>query len=88
MRPLCVVKADLVVDNLFGLKAVGDLVQIHCLLLQGSPEPLDEDVVQIAAPPIHRDFDIGLRQRFDRIRARVLATLDALLSVKPRFEPE
>jgi hypothetical protein len=60
-------------------------VQIDCLLLQGSPEPLDEDVVQIASPPIHRDFDIGLRQRLDPIRARVLATLDALLSVKRRF---
>ena len=88
MRPLCVVKADLVVDDLFGLKAIVDLVQIHCLLLQGSPEPLDEDVVQIAAAPIHRIFDIGLRECLDPIRARVLATLDALLSVKPRFEPD
>ena len=37
VRPLCVVKADPVVDDPFGLKAVGDLVQIHCLLLQRSP---------------------------------------------------
>ena len=47
MRPLRVVKADPVVDDPFGLKAVGDLVQIHSLLLQGPPEPLDEDIVQI-----------------------------------------
>ena len=33
MRPLRVVKADPVVDDPFDLKAVGDLVQIHSLLL-------------------------------------------------------
>ncbi len=32
-RPLRVVKADPVVDDPFGLKAVGDLVQIHSLQL-------------------------------------------------------
>ena len=52
MRPLRVVKADPVVDDPFGLKAVGDLVQIHSLLLQGPPEPLDENVVQIPSSAI------------------------------------
>ena len=47
MRPLRLVKADPVVDDPFDLKAVGDLVQIHSLLLQGPPEPFDENVVQI-----------------------------------------
>ena len=75
MRPLGVVEADPVVDDLFGLKAVGDLVQIDCLLLQGPPEPLDEGVVRIATAPIHRDFDISLRQRRDPACARVLAAL-------------
>ena len=45
MRPLCVVKTDLVVDDPFGLKTVGDLVQIHSLVLQRSPEPFDKDIV-------------------------------------------
>ena len=49
MRPLIVVKADPVVDDPFGLKAVGDLVQIHSLLLQGPPQPFKEDVVEGAA---------------------------------------
>ena len=53
MRPLRVVKADPVVDDPFGLKAVGDLVQIHSLLLQGSPEPLVEDIVQIPSSAVH-----------------------------------
>ena len=45
-------KAEPVVDDLFGLKAVVDLVQIR-LLLQGPPEPLDEDIVQIPSPAVH-----------------------------------
>ena len=53
MRPLRVVKADPVVDDPFDLKDVGDLVQIHSLLLQGPPEPLGEDIVQIPSSAIH-----------------------------------
>ena len=53
MRPLRVVKAYPVVDDPFGLKAIGDLVQIHSLLIQGPPEPLDEDIVQIPCSAIH-----------------------------------
>ena len=75
MRAFAVVERDPVIDDPICMEPVSDFVQIDCLLLQGSPEPLDEDIVQIAAPPIHRDFDIGLRQRLDPIRARVLATL-------------
>ena len=75
MRPLGVVEPDPVVDDPFGLEAVGDFVQIDGLLLQGPPEPLDEDVVQIATAPIHRDFDVGLRQRRDPVSPCILATL-------------
>ena len=53
MRLPRVVKADPVVDDLFGLKAVVDLVQIHSLLLQGPSERLDEDTVQIPSSAIH-----------------------------------
>ena len=53
VRPLRVVKADPVVDDPFDLKAVGDLVQIHSLLLQGPPEPLGEDIVQIPSSAVH-----------------------------------
>ena len=35
-------------------------MQINGLLLEGSPQALDEDVVEIAAPTIQRDFDVGL----------------------------
>jgi hypothetical protein len=75
VRAFAVVEPYPVIDDPLGLDAVSDFVQVDGLLLQGSPEPLDEDVVQIAAPPIHRDFDIGLRQRLETIRARELVTI-------------
>lgn len=53
MRPLRIVKAGPVVDDLFGLKAVGDLVQIHSLLLQGPSERLDEDTIRIPSSAVH-----------------------------------
>ena len=75
MRPLTVVEPDSVIDDPLGFETVIAFVQIDCLLLQRSPEPLDEDVVQIATAPIHRDFDIGLGQSRDPTCARVLAAL-------------
>ena len=52
MRPLCVVKADPFIDDLLGLEAVSDFVQIDGLLFQGSPKAFDEDVVQISPAPV------------------------------------
>lgn len=76
MRPLSVVEADpIIVNDPFGLEAIGYFMQVDSLLLEGSPEPLDEDVVQIAPPPIHRYFDIGLRQCRDAICTRILTAL-------------
>ena len=53
VRPPRVAEPGPVIDDLFCLEAVGDLVQIHSLLLQGPPEPLDENVVQIPSSAIH-----------------------------------
>jgi hypothetical protein len=50
---LDVVKSDPVVDDAFGLEAVLQFVQICCLLLEGSPQAFDEDVIQISASPIY-----------------------------------
>ncbi len=41
------------------------LMQIDCLLLQGPPEPLDEDIVQITTAPVHGDFDLSVGQPSD-----------------------
>ena len=72
VRPLSFVKANSIVDDLFRLEAIGELMQIDFLLLQGSREPLDENVVQVGAPPIPRDFNIGLRQCRDPIYSQTM----------------
>jgi len=53
VRAFAVVERDPVIDDPFCLEPVSDFVQVDGFLLEGSPEPFDEDVVQIAAPPIH-----------------------------------
>ena len=50
-------------------------MQINGLLLEGSPQALDEDVVEIAAPTIQRDFDVSLGQSRDPTSACILAAL-------------
>ena len=42
------------------LAAVGAAFQIEVLVLQRAPDPFDEDVVQPAAAPVHRDAGAGL----------------------------
>ena len=69
MWPLSVVKSDLAVDDAFGLEAVLQFMQVDSLLLEGSPEPFDEDIVEITPPPIHRDLDLGIGQGGDPGRA-------------------
>lgn len=53
MWPLSVVKPDPVVDDAFGLEAVLQFVQIDSLLLEGPPEPFDEDIVEVSSSAIH-----------------------------------
>ena len=37
-------------------------MEVDALVLQGSPEPLDEDVVHPPARAIHADADLGVAQ--------------------------
>lgn len=55
--PLGVVECHLVLDDLAVLEAVTDLLEIHRLLLQAPPQPLDENVVELTAKPINQDAD-------------------------------
>jgi hypothetical protein len=52
-------KSNRVIDSPFGLEAVLYWVQIDALIIQGLPEPLEENAVQIVTVPIHKAFDIG-----------------------------
>ena len=56
MRPFGVVEPDPVVDYAFGLEAVLQFEQIDGLLPEGSPESLDEYIVEIPASSIHGVF--------------------------------
>ncbi|MFT4961243.1 MAG: hypothetical protein ACI92Z_002332, partial [Paracoccaceae bacterium] len=47
-----VVELDPVIDDPFCLEPVSDFVQVDGFLLEGSPEPFDEDVVH--CPAMHR----------------------------------
>lgn len=53
MRPLNVVEADPMFDNAFGVEPGLQFMQIHGLLFEGSPQPFDEDVVEITATLLH-----------------------------------
>lgn len=53
MGPLGIVECHPVVDHPPGFEAVGDFLKVDRLLLQGSPQALDEDVVEIPAAPVH-----------------------------------
>jgi len=74
-RALSIVKANPVIDDPFRLETVGNFTQIDGLLLQGSPQSFNKDVVQITPPDIHWDFDFGISQSYDPARARILAAL-------------
>ena len=47
MGPLGVVEVDPFANDAFGLEAIRQLVQVDRLVLEGAPQPLNEDVVHI-----------------------------------------
>ena len=59
MRADRVVEADPFLDNPAGCEAVRELVQVDRFLLQGSPQPLDEDVVEVSPASVHGYLHLG-----------------------------
>ena len=53
VRSRGVIKTGSGINDLFGLKTVGDFRQVNGLVFEGTPKPFDEDVVQGAASAIH-----------------------------------
>lgn len=53
MWPLSVEKFHPAVDDTFGLEAVLQFVQVNSLLFGGSPEPFDEDFVEVSPLSVH-----------------------------------
>ena len=75
MGPLGVVEFDPLCDDPHRFEAVGQLVQVDRLVFERAPEPLDEDVVHTAAPPIHGDRDIRAAEHAGEVEAGELAAL-------------
>ena len=48
-------------------------MQIHALVFQRPPQPLNEHVIHPAAPPVHADLDAGIGQHLGERQAGELA---------------
>jgi hypothetical protein len=55
MRPLLVVSPEKVRKTLYGFPDVGIVLYINLLILDGPPEPFNEDVVENPAFAVHTD---------------------------------
>ena len=75
MRALGVVEADPIVNNAFSLEAVGQIMEVDRLVFEAAPEPLDEDVVHIAAPAVHGDRHARILEHAGEVEAGALAAL-------------
>ena len=75
MRPVAVVVIDPATDAAPSLGAGFECVQIDALVLQGSPEPLDEPIVNPAASSVHGDFDLCIFQLRGEVEAGELRAL-------------
>ena len=60
-------------------------MEVDALVLQGSPEPLDEDVVHPPAPAVHADTHLGVAQHAGE---RETGELTALISIEDFGPPE
>ena len=58
-----------------GLETVRELVQVDGLVLERTPQALDEDVVHAPAPAVHRDGDPGVVEYGGELHAGELAAL-------------
>ena len=67
VRAHIVVKVEPGADHVLCIASIGQFVQVHRLVLQRPPQPLDEDVVEIAAAAVHgaacasRAYPVGER---------------------------
>lgn len=82
--PLVVVECDPASDTRLGLGPGFPGVQIDACVFQGSPQALNEDVVQLAGFAVHGDLDLGPFQLVGPVEGCELTALDALLRVKRR----
>ena len=75
MGPRAVVEAQISADGGASLGDAGIGAQIDFLVLDRSPEPLDEDVVAPGALAVHADGNLGILQHLGEVDAGELRSL-------------
>src|SRR6202451_3994960 len=83
MQPFLVVEPEIPFDPGSRLRHRLVIFQVHLLVLERSPQPLNENVVHTASPPIHADGDLPGRQLTGELLAGELRTLIAVEYLRP-----
>ena len=85
MKPLVVVEVEVLAQALDGLGHTFVVVQIDLFVFDAAPEPLDKDVVQCSAAPIHTDGNPSLFENTGESAARELNTLIRIKDFRRRL---
>ena len=80
--PAPVVEVHPPADSGMGLGAGRELREVDALVLERSPQPLDEHVVHPAALAVHRDANARLREHVGEVDAAELAALIAIADLR------
>src|SRR5918994_180850 len=83
MRPLAIVKGQITANRDAGLGHAVISPQIHLLVFDAAPEPLDKDVVAPGPFAIHADRDLVLEQHAGEVVAGELTTLIGVEDLRP-----
>ncbi len=75
MRALKVVEVKVTGKATAGFAGRSIIVQVHFLVLDGTPEPFGEDIICRSAAAIHADLDTCERQAVEILRAGKMAAL-------------
>ena len=75
MRPRGVIEVEPLGNGPLGGEAIGELVQVDGLVLERTPEALDEDVVHATALPFHGGGDASALEGGGELKAGELSVL-------------
>ena len=82
MRSPAVVEVQVFADRRAGLADTVVGLQIHLLIFDAAPQPLDEDVVSRASLSVHADRNVVVGEHAGERRARELRTLIGIEDVR------
>ena len=83
MQPLLIIEPEISLDSRSRLRYRFVVLQIHLLVLERSPQPLDEDVVPAASATIHANSDVPRRSFARELLTGELHPLVAVEDFRP-----